>query len=158
MSGGGGSLTVGGSGYTHGTSYVAPSGRAGEGGEAANIGVAVFSAGGGGGKYGGGAVYTTSCCGGGGGGTSLISNLVDARGETSSVPGVAGGVTSPFWTQWIDSTLRTPGNRDSDGLVTISAPAPVDAAGARYVGLASPLSTWDQVRCASSVRLHHVCA
>ena len=146
MSAGGGSLGVGGTGYTYRVAYQAPNGRAGEGGEAANIGLAIQSAGGGGGRFGGGAVYTSSCCGGGGGGSSLITNLINPRGENPPAPGVAGGVTSPFWTQWIDSSLRTPGNRDSDGLVVISAPAPKDAAGARYVGFAAPLSTWDQVR------------
>jgi hypothetical protein len=82
----------------------------------------------------------------------LISNLVDARGETSQAPGVAGGVTSPYWTRWIDSSLRTPGNRDSDGMVVVSAPPPIDASGARYAGFAD-LASWDQVRDGSSSSL-----
>lgn len=140
--GGGGSLTSGGAGAGGGAQ-----GSAGCGGATCPT-CSLFGGGGGGGAYGGGASLGRAGCGGGGGGSSLISNLINAYGESADprTPNIAGGLSSNLLTQWTLTPWLSPGNNDASGLVVVSSAAPCDSAGACYYGIGT-LKTWDDVRC-----------
>lgn len=92
-----------------------------------------YGSGGGGGAFGGGSGGKL----GGGGGSSLISNLIDARGETApaAVPYVAGG----RWSRLFPLTAgAAPGSADMPGHVAIGAPSACDATGACYASVRRP--------------------
>lgn len=102
-------------------------------GNASSMGLG-YGSGGGGGAFGGGSGGRL----GGGGGSSLISNLVDARGETApaAAPYAAGGRWSRLFP--VSSTGIAPGNADMPGHVAIGAPSACDTTGACYASVRRP--------------------